>query len=212
MRLIKNAPKTYYAFIFPSDEGIDWKATAREVIEKVTLFRSMYKDGLEANGHTTLTDEQITQMFIDNANPSSIYQGYVLANFDCDLIKGNHTVFIFDEVNTTDINNLSNLTPKIKGLKNKNITQLNIIDFLGNEENFNQVKDVIKELFTLKLVAVQYDDSIKKEDQLSKEEVIKALFEDQGLTIQDVSQLQKFVSYTLKNMIIKKKSLPPIVG
>ena len=214
MKLIKNSPKSYYPFIFQTDECIDWKASAKKVIENAKVFRENYEAGLVNFDGKEVTPEQVTQKFVDTAFPVSIYSVYQSSGFDHELIVGKHQILLFSELTTLDLQSLVGLVPKLKPLFEKAQTnkEINWIEFLGEQKTFEEVKEVIKEIFKLKLAGIEYHPETPKEDQRSPEEAIKFIFDEGGLQLEDIMRLKYFVEYMIKNMIAKKKILPSIAA
>lgn len=193
MRLQKSAPKLYYSFILPSDEGIDWVETARDIFRSDKMLQDNFKNNLEADGVKT-DDKTLEELFIKAYKKASIIRHYISNDFDTDIFKGEPIKLVIEGITPNDMELLQDSMKVVNSAT-------------GDEQSLKAMKDVVQVILKNKLHTVEYPSSVAKEDQLSKDEAIEMFMKD--AQFEDLNMFALFLKSMVEGFITKKKTLRP---
>ena len=207
MKLTKNAQKSFHTFIFPSDEGIDWKASAKSVMDNLGQVFEDFKDNIkEIEKYKDYTDDQIKELYAFRADPNTIYQVYVSSKYQDGIIKGDSCVtFVFEDITHLDMKTIFKAFPKAEAVMTGSKA------LKDNEDSVEEVAKFLKTVMIEKVHDVQYPESVKQEDRFSKQDLINHIFQA-GLGMSDINALQTFIVQKLNDFGSKKKILSPTAG
>lgn len=229
MQLKPNLPKLLSSFIFPDDANIDVLESAK-ALSKIESYRAnvksmlmtikfnQYKSILEQdNGvesikklmdeyEKTLTEDFITEQIVSTSSSTSVYNCYVSLKYDEDILQGSPVIFDFNTINISDLDILADKFSKLEGLleaikssKHDNKADEILTNLVKNKEARPLVKELVKTILEAKVVKVRNID-------LSREQVINILTEDENLTPTNLQALFSFLKSLYENNVKKKKS------
>lgn len=193
MRLQKSAPKLYYNFILPSDEGINWAETAREIFRSDKMLQDNFRNNLEVDG-VKADEKTLEELFVKAYKKSSILRHLVSQDFDTDIIKGEPIKLVIEGITPNDLELLQD------SMKMVNSTT-------GDEQSLKAMKEVVQVVLKNKLHSVEYPSSVSKEDQLNRDEAIDMFVKE--AQFEDLNLFALFLKSMVEGFITKKKTLRP---
>lgn len=190
MKLKKNSPKLYFPFIFPSDEGIDWAETSREIFRSSKYIQESYKNTL-IEENIKFEDKDLEDLFVIGFKKPHCTKHYAQNGFDTAIIKGNPIVLLFEGLTPSDMDLLKETTGMGKLSKSM------------DEHSLKEIRQMIKAVFEAKLHSVEYPESVNLEDRFSKEEIIEAVLD--GAEFEDLNLFAQFIKSMVEGFITKKR-------
>lgn len=202
----KKLPQAKSILIFPSDPGIDLKATAEKMMQNKRCV-----DFLKAV--TGLTHEDaMKEEFIEQQSRVAIFSCYAFAKYDSDLIVPNENgvlKYVFEDINMKDLDiigdNFESLSQIVTALSKKEVDSKALGESLLKIVQDKQLGPMVTKLLTTvldaKLIKV-----IGADESVSKADCIKETVEN--LQVEDMKALYYFTKASISLNVEKKTVLP----